>query len=538
MIKTRFANSSRHAARCLGVFAWILAGVAVGCSEKPGDGASQTPPGAGTAGDASRPDAPAPEHLVIQKFCSGCHRLAPPGILPRASWRTAIERMYTIYEERVVTTSAVPPPIEATVEYYVSRAPQVLPAVVSTSNKAPGPVKFRPLPRKIGGLPPYPGVSNVQLVHLIDTQHLEILLCEMRFSRILLLQPAMSLREVLQLGTARHPSHAEVVDLDNDGVRDVLVSSLGTVTPSDTLNGAVVWLRGLPDRKFESITLAAGLGRVADAQAADFDGDGDRDVVVAVFGWRKVGRIIWLENQTRAGGEPRFVPHEIDPRPGTTNVPVIDLNGDGRPAFIALISQQFETVVAFLNLGEGIFEPRTLFTAEHPNWGSSGIDLVDLDQDGDEDILFANGDSLDDLLFKNYHGIQWLENKGELRFDHHRLTDLCGAHSVRAGDFDGDGDLDLVAGSFLPFLRATTPNAGLVESLVWLEQVAPGQFERHPLEAVTCFHPTLDVGDLDGDGDDDIVVGNMSMAKKDGDDMENWITIWENVGVRGNSKEK
>lgn len=440
--------------------------------------------------------------------------------------------MYGIYEERVVLTDVKPPPFERAVEYFTSRAPERLPAIVSTAEKEPGPVVFRPLPRKIGGLPPYPGVSDVKMVHLFDDRNLELLLCEMRFSRILLMQPSVSMDRVLALGSVRHPGRAEVTDLDGDGIRDILVASLGTVTPSDVRNGAVVWLRGLPGRKFQKVPLVEGLGRVADARAADLDGDGDQDVVVAVFGWRKVGRIVWLENQGQKDGAARFELREIDPRPGTSDVSVTDLNGDGLPDFVALISQQFETVVAFINLGDAVFHPQTLFAADHPNWGSSGIELVDLDQDGDQDVLYSNGDSLDDLLLKNYHGVQWLENKGDLRFESHRLTDLFGAHSARAGDFDGDGDKDIVVGAFLPFLRRTTPGVERVESLVWLEQVSPGRFERHPLETVTCFHPTIDVGDLDGDGDEEFVVGNLSMAKKDGDDLENWLTIWPNLGLR------
>ena len=58
--------------------------------------------------------------------------------------------------------------------------------------------------------------------------------------------------------------------------------------------------------------------------------------------------------------------HVVDERHGAIHVPVCDLNGDGRPDFVALISQEHETVVAFLNEGGGRFRKETLYTAPHP----------------------------------------------------------------------------------------------------------------------------------------------------------------------------
>ena len=193
--------------------------------------------------------------------------------------------------------------------------------------------------------------------------------------------------------------------------------------------------------------------------------------------------------------------------------------------FIALISQQHEQVVVFLNQPGG-FTPQTLYSGPHPNWGSSGMDVADVDGDGDLDVLLAHGDTLDDGIVKPYHGIEWLENRGGYPFAAHTLATLAGVHPVKAVDFDRDGDLDVLAGSF--FSPDAIGSAPTLPSLAWLEQVAPGRFERRALELGSPLHATLDAADFDGDGDIDLVVGNLSAERE----MASWVEIWENQGVR------
>jgi len=469
------------------------------------------------------------EEIRVEQFCSACHKLPPPDTLPRALWKGKVEDMCALVGQ---TKDAVPssiPPREAAIHYYTTRAPEAFPPCVSTVGEGPGPLSVQRVPLRLGGFRPFPGTANVNFVHLYDDRRFDLLISEMRFGKVLVLQPYQSLQQMRLLAKVPHPCHTEVVDLDGDGIRDILVANLGTVTPSDVTEGSIVWLRGTKSGAFESVTLARDLGRVADVRAADFDGDEDLDIIAAVFGWRRVGEILYLENRTRDYASPEFVPYTIDSRPGGINVPIADLNGDGRPDFVALISQHFETVVAYLNRGGGRFEPKEIFAAEHPNWGSSGIDLVDIDGDGDLDVILANGDTLDDLVLKPYHGVEWLENEGKYPFTYHRLTSLYGVHRAKAADLDGDGDLDIAASVFLPFVKRDTPGVELADSIIWLEQTSRGVFTRHSLESATCTHPTLDAADYDGDGDVDIAVGNMTMAKGEDDTIEDWVILLQNL---------
>jgi hypothetical protein len=325
-----------------------------------------------------------------------------------------------------------------------------------------------------------------------------------------------------------------VVDLDGDGVQDVLLACLGNFYATNDLVGSVVWLRGSADGKFTPVTLLDGVGRVADAQAADFNGDGKLDLVVAVFGWRETGEILYLENRTTDWSRPVFTPQMVDSRHGTTHVPVADLNGDGRLDFVALISQEHETVVAFLNEpaseGRQPLEPRfrqePIYTAPHPSFGCSGIQLVDGDGDGDLDALLTNGDALDaPYLLKPYHGVQWLENRGAFPFVHHRLTEMYGAGQPVAGDVDGDGDQDIVVVSFLPAEYFPQRAELKLDAVLLLKQTAPGRFARHVLEGVTCDHLACALGDVDGDGKLDLVTGNFVRGGRQSDA----VVIWKNL---------
>jgi hypothetical protein len=473
-----------------------------------------------------RADAPGPARAELARQvhdgCSACHAYPPPDSFPRRDWAREVAQGYAFARE--FRPDLELPPFGDTVAYYESQAPEELALPPIPRAPAPFPVDFEP--SGDGPDPPDPAVSNVNLVHLFDDRRLEVLACDMRHNVVKLLRPYEPRPRWQVLARAPHPVHTEVVDLDGDGVKDILVACLGAFLPTDERCGSVLWLRGDRSGGFTPVPLLQGVGRVADVRAADFNGDGKLDLVVASFGWRRVGSIVVLENRTTDWGRPVFVPHEIDPRHGAIHVPVADLNGDGRPDFVGLISQEHETVVAFLNEGGFRFRKEVIYTAPHPAYGSSGIELVDLDGDGDLDVLYTSGDSMDNNLIRPEHGVHWLENRGRFPFTYHRLATLFGAHRAVAADFDGDGDLDVLAVSFLP--RKVFPRQQDLDSVILLEQVAPGRFVRHALQRGACDHVTCAAGDIFGRGRVDFVTGNFTLFTRAGDS----VTLWRNRGKR------
>jgi hypothetical protein len=473
----------------------------------------------------------ADEARVVQ-LCGACHAYPPPSSLAKYDWSREVIRGFEFLEESGLELDP-PPPVEVA-RHYINRAPTTLPAASRAPAGQPGRFRFGRAGYRADGRGA-PAVSNVRFVRLFDDARLDVLACDMARDRILALKPYEPDARPIVLATGlADPAHAEVVDLDRDGVRDILVATLGDHLPSNDRVGGVTWLRGGRDGGFTPIDLIGGIGRVADARATDFDGDGDLDLVVASFGSVDVGEILYLENRTTHPARPEFAPTTLDPRHGTIHVPVADLNGDGRPDFVALISQEHETVVAFLNEGEGRFAQRTIYSAPHPSYGSSGIELVDLDADGDLDVLMTNGDVLDRKVLRPDHGVRWLENRGEYPFEHHALDAAYGASRAVAGDLDGDGDLDIVAATFLPgsYFQRVRPMHQL-DGMLLLEQVRPGEFVRHTIEPDSCDHASCDIGDFDGDGRLDIVTANCFFQDPDSDPAggeTDWIIVGKNLG--------
>ena len=489
--------------------------------------------------------------VKLQKLCSYCHQVPAPDLYPKYHWPEEIKRAFEFIRKSDIQTDHYPS-MDSIIQYYVKRAPNDYPAM-KRMNAADQPFActFKPESFKPKEMPPHPGVTNLNLVNLYDPKKKDILMCHTRPGEIWVLQPYTNPPAWRLLGKCLAPVHAEVVDLDGDGVKDLLVADIGSLFPDNVRAGRVLWFKGDGKGNFaEPITLMEGLGRTVDVQAANFMGhkDGKLDLVVAVFGWHTTGEVRVLINETTDWTKPKFVSKILDARPGTIHVPVIDLNGDGKPDIVACISQETERIVAFLNQGNGEFAMKDLYIAPHPGWGFSGIQMVDMNNDGKPDILFSNGDILDPpFLMKPFHGVQWIENpghdkEGRMTFpwkNVHRIDGLHGTMRAFAADLSGNGLMDVVAVNFLPPQRFPQRKKENLDSVVIFEQVkdaaGPGKGEiswrRHVLETVSADHLTCIAGDLLGTGNMDLVVGNFFLSPSETQQPDS-LTIWWNQGKR------
>jgi len=228
--------------------------------------------------------------------------------------------------------------------------------------------------------------------------------------------------------------------------------------------------------------------------ARDIDGDGSIELVTA----NTAADTLSVFFQTTPGS---FSPNPatlggMGTTDGPRSVAVADLDGDGDGDVLsANVVGNDLTVFAYDGPGRIDQVPLTLGSSATTN-APYAIAMADFDGDGDNDLASANQAANTLSIFRQ---------SAPGKFDATPLTvggggTTSGPRAVVAADFNGDGDFDLASAN------------SLNDNLTLFLQQGDGSFPAAPItlggDMITDFPTDLDTADFDGDGDLDVVCSN------------------------------
>jgi hypothetical protein len=287
---------------------------------------------------------------------------------------------------------------------------------------------------------------------------------------------------------------AAIADFDRDGDQDVVAASRD--------DGKIILYRnnGQPTPGFtpQLLTTASGVYAIA---ATDLNGDGDPDVAAAAVGvvdpsaaesavQAATGVLLWLENN--GGPNPTFIRRDVA---GGLAYPVAldsgDLDNDGDPDLLVAL-RDGNRILGYRNNG-GAAPSFSLFQPASDGNGMVDVTIGDLDRDGKLDFVAAS---------ENDDRIAWYRNLGGLAFSPSVLRQGSGldpqkdyAKSVALADFNQDGRLDVAYGSedggVIGWYAGPGPNGG-----GWIHRQIIAGLDH--IKMVTA-------ADLDRDGDIDLL---------------------------------
>jgi hypothetical protein len=269
-----------------------------------------------------------------------------------------------------------------------------------------------------------------------------------------------------------------VVDLNNDGKSDVVTMPRNNVNRLSILlgngNGT------LQPVILATVTSTIANPRITDIAAADFNGDGNMDLVVC---GNNMPLVVMLGNGLGA-----FPNHILITPGGQYTLTTGDVNNDGKMDIIASHPPAY-SIEVYLGLGNGNFANPILAL---PGGPTADMVLTDLNGDGKKDLAIAETVDPNDLS----QGVRVLtgDGQGNFSFKYSYNPGVPGDH-IAVADFDGD---------FIPDLAQGWDGASVVFHSGKGDGTfkRPATFENYP----NLFSFTFAVADFNHDGKPDVVV--------------------------------
>ena len=370
---------------------------------------------------------------------------------------------------------------EKIVAYYLEHAPDTLPP-----QSLPAEPQLDPAFFKAGPFVPRFQSSGIITLLKTDSAHQRIYVGEAGTNLLRIFDFSRRLISTTTLGSAP-------TDVVVDSGR-LLVLESGILDPNDEAKGSL--------REIGGRVVIDSLLRPVFVREFDFDGDGKSEFVICEFGDNR-GRLALYRPSGAA-----YTRQVLDATPGAIRFELRDLTGDGQPDIVALFAQGDERIVLFENDGHGNFSaPPRVLARFPPVYGSMYFALHDFNGDGHEDIVYVNGDNFDySRVLKPYHGVRILENDGHNNFTERYFFPVYGAARAEVGDFDGDGDPDIVVTS-----NFADP-AHAERGIVFLENRGGYNFKPFAFTVAAGNQWNLTASaDLNRDGVPDVLVGAMHL---------------------------
>ncbi len=429
-------------------------------------------------------------------YCSNCHKYPGPELLPASIWDQqvfpvmgalmGVQNPLTTSNRSLNDTLEGLPPISREQwnkirNYYLSSAP-INPDDHLSNEDLENQTLFELQPLTLG----IPGGGMTTLIRK-DHVHATIKIGDGR-NRIFTLNNRLNVMEDQKL-------NSPPVDLDFDGNRELL-TLVGEIFPNNEPSGQIILSTG----QSQNFTYQDSLVRPVFTKVIDLNKDGLKDLLVSEYG-HDIGSFSWYINE----GDSIFTKKILLNQPGALQSHIHDFNGDGLEDIIVLMAQGQEGIFILYNKGNEDFETSKVLEFL-PIWGSSYLDLADFDNDGDMDLMVVNGDNADySMITKSFHGVRiYLNEDGDFREAFFHQMD--GATTGLIHDFDEDGDQDIVVTAYFPDFE----NASY-QSIHYLENQGSGDMEFEPFNvegAQTGRWLVSEKMDYDDDGDMDVLVGS------------------------------
>ncbi len=221
----------------------------------------------------------------------------------------------------------------------------------------------------------------------------------------------------------------------------------------------------------------------------------DEDIWVSEFGYQ-TGRLTLRNKDTSMS------PTLIHSLPGSYRLKKARLVKGEEPVLITSISQGQEGI--FMITFEDDRYRMDPLLRYIPEFGLSDVDVADINGDGLDDLLIANGDNADySIMPKEYHGVRLYLNQGNKKFAEVYRFNLYGVTQAQFIDANADGQLDIIVSAY--FAEHDSERVSILLS----QPSDVYEFEPYAFELSGLGRwMVMETGDIDDDGDDDVVLGS------------------------------